>query len=559
MAEDYQGGSGTERVGRRPSPPSDDELSLLSAVRSAAAAVGESASKYLGAAERLVVVARESAESEKSRARANLERATAIARNKGAQQVAEFRSGAVEAANGLVHGLRSAAWADVSSLSPASALDVGDYVGIGTLTLEGREIGVVHEDSSIPAVVPLLDRGNVIVRSDALDERLVNALNLLTLRELVCTGPGQLAIESFDPSLRATVAPFVALRSAAEELLPLSRSTEEELDDLLRDLTTDVKRIRELYRGGRTSLGEYRSSTGQPIEGYQLVIVRDFPRDWSNRALKQLQTLLESGPSCGISFLIHHDPAQPPLGDADPKWIYDHGVAIDLLAPDGVPRLSIAPRFRLDIEAAPELGDMEAIVRGVARSAAAAAAPRISFADLHSAIPVWSRSSADGITAVIGRAGHEPTSITLGDETSQRHNVLVSGAVGQGKSNLLMAMVHSLAWQYSPAELRMYLIDLKEGLTLHPLAPHPPGQPEFLPQAAVLGLESDRSFAVAVLQDLVAEFERRASVIKASGDNISRYRKANPGSAMPRLLVVIDEFHKLFQGCLLYTSPSPRD
>jgi hypothetical protein len=72
--------------------------------------------------------------------------------------------------------------------------------------------------------------------------------------------------------------------------------------------------------------------------------------------------------------------------------------------------------------------------------------------------------------------------------------------------------------------------------------------PEWLPNATVIGVESDRQFGLSVLEHLFGEFERRARIIKPHGDSVAAYRRQVPGSRMPRLLVVIDEFHVLFEG-----------
>ena len=51
-------------------------------------------------------------------------------------------------------------------------------------------------------------------------------------------------------------------------------------------------------------------------------------------------------------------------------------------------------------------------------------------------------------------------------QTALRPPALVTGAVGQGKSNLIAVLVHSWCQRYSPSELELYLLDFKEGVTL---------------------------------------------------------------------------------------------
>ena len=88
----------------------------------------------------------------------------------------------------------------------------------------------------------------------------------------------------------------------------------------------------------------------------------------------------------------------------------------------------------------------------------------------------WQHNSRDGITFTVGRYGTSAIAITLGDEINQRHNALVTGAVGQGKSNLISVIVHSLCHRYSPQELQLYLLDFKEGVTLQRFTDGPAGE-----------------------------------------------------------------------------------
>ncbi len=294
------------------------------------------------------------------------------------------------------------------------------------------------------------------------------------------------------------------------------------------------------------TLAALRAECRQPIESYQVVIIRDYPSGMDEQLYLRMLRLMASGTRCGISICIDFDKsiALPDFMANGPS--YDNAITIDLddncLEPLDFPDLCFVPRKALAIDSVlRKVTTVSEAIRG-------ARLPSIRFSEVHGGIEKWSRSSAAGISAIIGKAGVDSLTITLGDERYQRHNILVSGAVGQGKSNLLMALVHSVAWQYSPDEVEMYLLDLKEGLTLGALAPHPPDDPSFLPHARILGLRSDQAFGCAILGELVYEFKRRADAMRPYGDNIERYRKATPDERMPRILVVIDEFHKLFSG-----------
>jgi DNA segregation ATPase FtsK/SpoIIIE-like protein len=64
-----------------------------------------------------------------------------------------------------------------------------------------------------------------------------------------------------------------------------------------------------------------------------------------------------------------------------------------------------------------------------------------------------------------------------------------------------------------------------------------------------VGIESDREYGLAVLRALSREINRRAGILKTVGvTKLADLRVTQPGTAMPRLVVVIDEFLVLFAG-----------
>lgn len=438
----------------------------------------------------------------------------------------------------LAPGVLSQPWPGAFGARPAEVLDAAEYLRAGTLRMSLGEAGAVQ----IPLIVPWLNRGNLVVRArERLRERTSSLLQDLLLRSLFGTGAGQVALSSFDPELSSTLAMFAQLRQAKEDLVTPALADPGELRTLLEELARDVRRITDMYGGERTDLGRFRRSTGQPIETYRVVTVLSYPRGFDEDLNARLVTLLKTGPACGISFLIHHDPGVPVADRVDPSRILEAASVLDLDAGSATGCESFDIRFG----ACPSAAVVDPAIAGLSVRVRHAAAPEVDFMALQPAT-YWSESSVERIVATIGRRGHQAIDIVLGDEVEQKHNVLVTGAVGQGKSNLLMAMIHSWAIRYSPAELVMYLLDFKDGVTLYPLARHGDAR-SWLPHARVLGLESDRPYGLAVLKYLVDEFERRATTIKPYGDNLTRFRRQCPDAEMPRIVVVIDEFQVLLE------------
>jgi S-DNA-T family DNA segregation ATPase FtsK/SpoIIIE len=97
--------------------------------------------------------------------------------------------------------------------------------------------------------------------------------------------------------------------------------------------------------------------------------------------------------------------------------------------------------------------------------------------------------------------------------------------------------------RYGPEELELYLVDFKEGVEFKQYATHS------LPHARVVAIESERDFGLSVLESLDQEITRRGNLFRAAGQTVTdlgAYRSAT-GAALPRVLLVIDEFHVLFE------------
>lgn len=149
----------------------------------------------------------------------------------------------------------------------------------------------------------------------------------------------------------------------------------------------------------------------------------------------------------------------------------------------------------------------------------------------------WTRTAHDGLRAAIGLDEEgNPFEIAFDDTTP--HGVLI-GPTGGGKSNLLKVLIASLARNYSPDELEIFVSDHKLGVELASIA----GK-EYLPHAKLVGtkVNNDPELAVAVLAKLKEEIERRSESFREFGvTDYAGLRYADPDTRLPRMLTVIDE------------------
>ena len=352
---------------------------------------------------------------------------------------------------------------------------------------------------------------------------------------LAHTAPGQLEVLVFDDALKGIAAPFQEVNSGGEKILRHINDVQE-LNETIKYLHEHVRSVLNVIQGRTESLLDFRQQLSPKVEGFKLVVLSTIYDLLSDEIRDKLTVLLKAGPAAGVTFLIHSMKLKvneeilnlTQLCDVDERTVYGD---------DGTVRGQFDPQ---------SADDLISVSRHVASAVANAQVEPVAFSEVQPLDAPWSQSSLDGISFAVGTYGMSTIEVTLGDELNQRHNALITGAVGQGKSNLISVVVHSLCQRYSPSEVEFYMLDFKEGVTLQAFAPDPITG-SFLPHARVLGLDADREYGVNVLRHLFAIYRQRMATFKAAGvQNIRQYRLADPEAVMPRIVVVIDEFQVLF-------------
>lgn len=153
--------------------------------------------------------------------------------------------------------------------------------------------------------------------------------------------------------------------------------------------------------------------------------------------------------------------------------------------------------------------------------------------DMHD-INTWFRGDASNTMEV-------PIGIS-GASTVQKYSIggvaqhgLISGVTGSGKSTLLKTMIVAAMMKYTPDNLNLYLVDFKEGVEFATFSEYP------LPWIKTIALNTQRIFALSILQELQAEFKHRAEVMRKG--TVTHIKGAE--EKFPRLLLVFDEVQAL--------------
>lgn len=154
----------------------------------------------------------------------------------------------------------------------------------------------------------------------------------------------------------------------------------------------------------------------------------------------------------------------------------------------------------------------------------------------------WKKNdSAVNITAPLGEGeGGKLFSLSLHRHCSHG---LVAGMTGSGKSELLISWLLSIACNYQPEDVSFVVIDYKGGSTAYAL--------EKLPH--VCGIITDVGSGIdRCMQSLEYELRRREDIFASVGakdikEYIKGHHKGEFQEAVPRLLIVFDEFKELIK------------
>ena len=368
------------------------------------------------------------------------------------------------------------------------------------------------------------------------------------LRLLTAMPPGKVRFTIIDPvGLGENFSAFMHLADYDEQLVASRIWTDTaHIEQRLADLTKHMENVIQVYlRKEFHSIEEYNAFAGEMAEPYRVLVVANFPANFSEAAAQRLKSIVASGARCGVFVLLSVD-TKLPLAAQLPVWPTwsrtATGAALGRTRAVSSGSTPTSGRWRCDVRPPPPAERFKEIVRTVG-SAAKDSGPRRSAVLLHRAARPsewWTADSRGGIDVPLGRAGAMKLQhLDLGSGTSQ--HVLISGKTGSGKSTLLHVLITNLALRYSPDEVELYLVDFKKGVEFKAYAR------SALPHARVVAIESEREFGLSVLQRLDAELRTRGDLFRSRGvQDLKGYRAAEPDARLPRILLIIDEFQELF-------------
>lgn len=434
---------------------------------------------------------------------------------------------------------------------------------------------------------------NLIITTRQPDKTLVyDFIYSLILRLLTAGRPGSVNLLMIDP---VKLGEKLGTYSTAFRELPRAKSiiqgglalTEErQIEDELVQLRTRIAEIVQTMGDNYASLEAYNQASNEIQEPYRILVIRDFPKAFSRNAVEKLLSIMSSGPKCGVYTILHIDESMT-MSDASmvgrgqqlsDKELIDHyykskfDIAQHQIVGRGVwlqQNMDNPHTFHMTLSDAIQTSSATAVTSDLLRTLAQTPISLIemppsdvatnvvnTIATLHAqgdqiAIPIpptpqalwWQANSKIALSIDVGTASRADK--MLFDLSDAVVNGLIVGRIGSGKTNLLHVIIQQLCTKYSPEELVLYLIDLKQA-EFHAYGHYR------LPHAKVVASRTDRSFCLNVLQDVHFEVERRNSLFTQAANqhrktvvNLAQYREVT-GDILPQLVLIADEFTVLF-------------
>jgi len=391
--------------------------------------------------------------------------------------------------------------------------------------------------------ISLFDNNNIVVKYDSSSkDRCLNAINSLIVRSLASCEPGDLNITMIDSD--EMIGTSNILKHLNKDVFSLVVRS----DDINRKLNSLQSRIENIYQnilvGSVDSLADFNLGK-EKKEGYNLLIIKAFPAGFFGESLTLLKKIMKNGIRAGFSVLV--------LVDSDlVASSEDYSKSYKLLEKS----LSDCSVLEYDFSNSgsdvsrkhfEEISDdvMESVI-GYVNGGVEETAGEIETIFGKDFVPSkeqwWSGRSASKIEIPFGIGEDKSVQNLVISQESGQNTAIVIGIPGSGKSVFLHSIILNAAINYSPNELNFYLLDFS-GVEFNNYALHN------LPHARVIAPEAEREFGLSILNELKEEGLRRMELCRDNDvSSIVDLKRKRPDLVVPRLLVIIDEFQKLFEG-----------
>ena len=390
--------------------------------------------------------------------------------------------------------------------------------------------------------VPFLKRNNLIVR--------YNSANISVAQDIVNSIIGRLFASSKSGNVQLHMVDVKDLGGTSNMLKMLDKhvySISARTSDVIAELAQldryveDV--VQNLLYGPYASLEQYNQGK-EKQEPYHVVVFKDFPFGITPEAAHIIQRILVNGSKAGIHFIfmLNEDFVQKSEDCRKIATILHMDTPQELFAQ----MISLMDESLSDavIQQYSSLDDqlLHEVVQYVNAGFEMKKDEVLRLTDYM--IPKaewWTKHSAIRTDIPFGMSVNKQIQKINITQESGQNSAIVIGIPGSGKSVFLHVLIANAIVNYSPRELQMYLLDFS-GVEFDVYARHN------LPHARVIAPEAEREFGLSILREVFEEGNRRMNLCRENGvTNIVELKQKSPDLVVPRLLIIIDEFQKIFE------------
>lgn len=388
------------------------------------------------------------------------------------------------------------------------------------------------------------DKSNFSIEADRLQDTILFSHHIIRVF-LSFIPVGMLRICVFDPEEKAvSIKPFFDFKKKTKNVFDEKIYTKnDELITLLEELDAQMESCIQNKLGAKyEDIYEYNKASNGINEKITLLVLYDFPSHVDKRCLDALGDIMKNGNKCGIYTVICNNassydskeygtPSKEDIVKLEEycniiKYVEDTPVLLPEESKLFIPKIEDDTLIDTFTEA--YIAEQAKIQESV-----------LGFDKL--CISDKKMDTNNGISIPIGfGSANSIVNLSMGDNAP--HGLIIGGT-GSGKSTLLHTIILSGMLNYSPDELRLYLMDFKSGTEFQV---YEANNGKSMPHIGLLALDAVQEFGESILEELEKEMKERAKRFKQERvANLMEYR-LRCNNPMPRIIVIIDEYQVLF-------------
>lgn len=420
-------------------------------------------------------------------------------------------------------------------------------------------------------------------RNSAYKAKMLNILELAGLKAITSLPDALAQVIIVDKN--GSGSNFPTLAKLDKKICPYILSDDAEIDSAFYELKQSMSSVAQsITQKNYSSIEDYNNNTDEIPQAYKFIFIADYPSGFTRQSSEALLAIMSSGPKSGIYVfmglsansrdglkqqLVSNIPLselvrfttlfefEEPTHHYNKKKYIEDNVNIFYSPMKNADKLKSIYNtiYKIDFEK-PNLTLMNNIVADLnKRIEKINIKPVI---DILKTIPAsdeeyWTKDASRGICVPFAKAGIENIYLSLGvnkhGEDEPTHHGLIGGTTGSGKTVALHDIILHTCINYSPDEVKFWLLDYKEGTEFATYRD--------FPYVEILSMESEIEFGHQVLEKAIAEMEERGKLFKnlnaqdldsynAKVKEINTETNSNALQKLPRVIIIIDEFQHLF-------------